>query len=185
VNRVSSQIEPFDGFPWDWKPKEAESLPPELQGCGRNITPACVKALYQIPDACRATPGNSLGLYEQGDYFNEHDIDSFYAAYASYVPQGTYPIPALIDGAVYSVPIDSPSNEGEADIDIDMASVGNVHPRHNGLLTLSRYSLIYPQNVTLYQTDDQLYEPVEVATTNLFNTFLDALDGVCLHHVYN
>jgi tripeptidyl-peptidase-1 len=34
--------------------------------------------------------------------------------------------------------------------------------------------------VTLYQVDDQLYEPEEVATTNLFNTFLDALDGVCL-----
>lgn len=32
--------------------------------------------------------------------------------------------------------------------------------------------------MTLYQVDDQLYEPVEVDTTNLFNTFLDALDGV-------
>lgn len=32
--------------------------------------------------------------------------------------------------------------------------------------------------MTLYQVDDQLYEPEEVATTNLFNTFLDALDGV-------
>lgn len=40
------------------------------------------------------------------------------------------------------------------------------------------FSLIYPQTVTLYQVDDQLYEPEEVATTNLFNTFLDALDGV-------
>lgn len=40
--------------------------------------------------------------------------------------------------------------------------------------------MIYPQTVTLYQVDDDLYEPVEVATTNLFNTFLDALDGVSL-----
>ncbi|KAI2731754.1 hypothetical protein DTO012A8_10234 [Penicillium roqueforti] len=39
------------------------------------------------------------------------------------------------------------------------------------------YALIYPQSVTLYQVDDQIYEPQEVATTNLFNTFLDALDG--------
>jgi tripeptidyl-peptidase-1 len=45
---------------------------------------------------------------------------------------------------------------------------------------MNRYSLIYPQSVTLYQVDDQLYEPEEVATTNLFNTFLDALDGVSL-----
>jgi tripeptidyl-peptidase-1 len=45
---------------------------------------------------------------------------------------------------------------------------------------VSSFSLIYPQTVTLYQVDDQLYEPVEVATTNLFNTFLDALDGVSI-----
>jgi tripeptidyl-peptidase I len=46
------------------------------------------------------------------------------------------------------------------------------------MLTHARYSLIYPQQLTLYQVDDQIYEPEEVATTNLFNTFLDALDGV-------
>lgn len=45
---------------------------------------------------------------------------------------------------------------------------------------IQSFSLIYPQTVTLYQVDDQIYEPEEVATTNLFNTFLDALDGVCL-----
>jgi tripeptidyl-peptidase-1 len=39
-------------------------------------------------------------------------------------------------------------------------------------------SLIYPQDVTLYQVDDQIYGPEEDATINLFNTFLDALDGV-------
>lgn len=48
----------------------------------------------------------------------------------------------------------------------------------NCSLTDTRYSLIYPQTITLYQVDDQIYEPEEVATTNLFNTFLDALDGV-------
>lgn len=46
---------------------------------------------------------------------------------------------------------------------------------------INSYALIYPQTVTLYQVDDQLYEPEEVATTNLFNTFLDALDGVRFH----
>jgi hypothetical protein len=51
-------------------------------------------------------------------------------------------------------------------------------------LTFNRFSLIYPQEVVLYQVDDQLYEPAEVATTNLFNTFLDALDGVCMRMPY-
>lgn len=43
-------------------------------------------------------------------------------------------------------------------------------------------SLIYPQTVTLYQVDDQIYSPAEVALVNTFNTFLDAIDGVSLHH---
>ena len=88
-----------------------------------NITPPCIRALYQIPQLQRATPGNSLGLFEQGSYFNEGDVNAFYAEYAPYVPQGTFPIPALIDGANYSVPAYSSLDSGEADIDIDMAYV--------------------------------------------------------------
>ncbi|CAG7929585.1 unnamed protein product [Penicillium olsonii] len=141
-------------------PAEAMSLPSELQSCGSQMTPACIKALYRIPDATKANKGNSLGLYEQGDYFAKSDIDLFYKDYAPHIPQGTYPIPALIDGANFSVPAYSALNGGESNIDIDMA-----------------YALIYPQSVTLYQVDDQIYEPIEVETTNLFNTFLDALDG--------
>lgn len=140
---------------------KSKGLPPGLQRCSYNMTPPCIKAMYSIPDASKARKGNALGLYEQGDYFAKSDLDLYYAHFAPWVPQGTYPTPALIDGANYSVPDYSPLNTGESDIDIDMA-----------------YSLIYPQSVTLYQVDDQLYEPEEVATTNLFNTFLDALDGV-------
>ncbi|KAJ5787152.1 Peptidase S8/S53 subtilisin/kexin/sedolisin [Penicillium paradoxum] len=141
-------------------PAKAKKLPADLQNCGSDMTPACIKALYKIPDATKAHKDNSLGLYEQGDYFAKSDLDLYYKDYAPWIPQGTYPIPALIDGANYSVPDWSPLNTGESDIDIDMA-----------------YALIYPQTVTLYQVDDQIYEPEEVATTNLFNTFLDALDG--------
>ncbi|KAJ5438830.1 Aorsin [Penicillium daleae] len=147
---------------------KAKSLSSDLQLCGYNMTPTCIKALYDIPDAKKSRKGNSLGLYEQGDYFAKSDLDLFYKEYAPWVPQGTYPIPALIDGANFSVPAYSSLNTGESDIDIDLA-----------------YSLIYPQSVTLYQVDDQLYEPEEVATTNLFNTFLDALDGsYCTYSAY-
>jgi hypothetical protein len=37
------------------------------------------------------------------------------------------------------------------------------------------YPLIYPQNITLYQTDDPYYSQF---TKGIFNTFLDAIDGV-------
>ncbi|CAI7628600.1 unnamed protein product [Penicillium pancosmium] len=149
-------------------PAKAMSLSADLQGCGYNMTPTCIKALYGIPKATKASKKNSLGLYEQGDYFAKSDLDLFFKAHAPWVPQGTYPIPALIDGANFSVPSYSSLNTGESNIDIDLA-----------------YSLIYPQSVTLYQVDDQLYEPEEVATTNLFNTFLDALDGsYCTYSAY-
>lgn len=119
--RVPPHPEGWDGFPWGWKPASATGLPEDLQGCGRNMSPPCIKALYDIPPATKATPGNSLGLYEQGDYFAKSDLDLFYAKYAPWVPQGTYPIPALIDGANYSVPAYSELNDGESDIDIDLA----------------------------------------------------------------
>lgn len=102
-------------------PEKALSLPADLRGCGLNMTPTCIKAMYDIPDATKARKGNSLGLYEQGDYFAKSDLDSFYKQYAPWVPQGTYPIPALIDGANFSVPSYSPLNTGESNIDIDMA----------------------------------------------------------------
>ncbi|RFU29342.1 hypothetical protein B7463_g7016, partial [Scytalidium lignicola] len=159
-NHIPLHLPPFDGVPWWWKPPGAGKLPTELQGCGRNITPACLQALYSIPKEHKAEPGNSLGLYEQGDYFVESDVNLFYKNSAPYVPQNTFPIPALIDGAAYSVPSGDPNANGEAIIDLDLA-----------------ISLIYPQTVTLYQVDDQIYSPAEVALVNTFNTFLDALDG--------
>ncbi|KUJ11542.1 subtilisin-like protein [Mollisia scopiformis] len=138
----------------------AAALPPSLQNCSTAMTPTCIQALYGIPSTNAAVEGNSLGLYQQGSYFSESDVNLFFANWASYIPQNTFPINASIDGGSYSVPADSPLNSGEADIDIEMST-----------------SLIYPQTVVLYQTDDDIYEPQEVATTNLFNTFLDALDG--------
>jgi tripeptidyl-peptidase-1 len=85
------------------------------------MTPACIKALYSIPDETKATGDNSLGLYQQGSYFAESDVDAYFAKYATYVPQGTFPINATIDGASYSVPSSSGLNSGEANIDIEMA----------------------------------------------------------------
>jgi tripeptidyl-peptidase I len=96
------------------------SVPASLANCSTEITPACIKALYNIPKATFATPGNSLGLYQQGSYFSKEDLNSFFSSYAPYIPQGTFPINASIDGGSYSVPAASALNSGEADIDIEM-----------------------------------------------------------------
>ncbi|KAF3024282.1 hypothetical protein E8E14_013162 [Neopestalotiopsis sp. 37M] len=167
AGRVSLKESPFGS--WDFKAAAASTLPDDLQGCGQNITPPCYRALYDIPIPDGAVPGLGVGVYEQGDYFAKGDLDESYAAYAPWVPEGTYPIPALVDGAQYDFPQNATDwVGGEANLDIFIAQ-----------------ALTYPQNVTLYQVDDQIYEPEEVATTNLFNTFLDALDGsYCNYSAY-
>ena len=101
-------------------PSGAGQLPPDLQDCGRNITPACLKALYQIPNAYLKDNVNQLGLYESGDVYAQSDLNSFFAEYAPNVPQGTHPLLDSIDGGVAPVPADSVYNTGESDIDMDI-----------------------------------------------------------------
>ncbi|KAF4963087.1 hypothetical protein F66182_18143, partial [Fusarium sp. NRRL 66182] len=157
----------------------------DLANCSYNITAPCIRALYGLPKPTnKPNPNNALGLYEQGDYFAKSDLDLYWKNVNPDVPVGTYPKPQLIDGANYSVPASSSLNTGESDIDIEMAYVV-LTLFQEAIPNLSRFSLIYPQEVVLYQVDDQLYEPAEVATTNLFNTFLDALDGsYCTYSAY-
>lgn len=99
-----------------------------------------------------------MGIFEEGDFYLQEDLDLFFLNFTSYIPNGTHSTPALIDGA--EVPIPFPAG-GESDLDFQLA-----------------YPLIYPQAITLYQTDDFNYAINSRPGTGLFNTFLDALDGV-------
>jgi len=108
---------------WSQLPAAAGKLPPDVQGCGVNITPPCWKALYKLPDVNPpSTPANSLGLFEQGDYIAVSDVQSYLKEFAPYVPPDHLPIPALIDGAAYSFPANNTLYVGgEADLDVDIA----------------------------------------------------------------
>jgi tripeptidyl-peptidase-1 len=145
--------------PWYPSPP-AYKLPPALQTCNVNITPTCLRALYHIPPGHINDTVNTLGFYEQGDYYTTEDLDLFYSHYAPWVPQGTRPILNSIDGGYAPVPVNDPNITGEADLDLDIG-----------------IALVYPQSVILYQVDDAVYAPEEIARDNTFNTFLDALDG--------
>ena len=96
-------------------------MPPDLQNCGVNITPTCIKALYQIPNAYLKDDVNQMGLYESGDVYSQEDLNSFFAAYAPNVPQGTHPKLDSIDGGVAPEPATSEYVTGESDIDMDLA----------------------------------------------------------------
>lgn len=152
-------------------PLAADSdLPANLLDCATNMTVSCYRALYGIPSNPVAVPGNSLGIYELGDFYAQSDIDATFAAFSPWVLNGTHPTPAFIDGAEAPVQADSPYNGGESDVD----------------LTIS-IPLIYPQTVTLYQTDDLYYAEMELndVRTGSMNTFLDALDGsYCSYTAY-
>jgi len=58
-----------------WPHPNNSRLPEDLQDCGRNITPTCIKALYGItPAPTPAVPGNTLGIFEDGDFYSQADL---------------------------------------------------------------------------------------------------------------
>jgi tripeptidyl-peptidase I len=151
---------PPSPFPGWGIPPAAQGLPPDLQNCGVNITPTCIKALYDIPEATLSQPENSMGLYESYDTFAQEDISLFFEHYATNVPSGTGPKVISVDGGTAPVAASSEQNGGESDIDLDLS-----------------ISLIYPQSVTVYQVDDLPNSSGETDTTGFLNTFLDSVDG--------
>jgi len=119
-NHLGPKKAPWNPYPWSI-PSGAGQLPPDLQNCGVNITPTCIKALYDIPDATIKDDVNQMGLYESGDVYAQEDLNNFFAAYAPNVPQGTHPTLDSIDGGVAPVPVTSQYVTGESDIDMDLS----------------------------------------------------------------
>ncbi|KAI8212522.1 Aorsin [Colletotrichum sp. SAR 10_76] len=110
----------------------------DTSACSDNVTPACIKALYKIPDNTFNHSSNSLGIYETGDYYAQEDLNLFFAKYTPNIPNGTHPTLVSIDGGF--APAEPKFADGESDLDLQVA-----------------YPLIHPQGVTLYQTDDKIY----------------------------
>lgn len=113
--------------------------------------------LYKIPKGTTAAPGNEVGIFEDGDYYDQDDLDSTFAAIAPYVPNGTHPELQGIDGGY--APMD-----GYVGVEslLDMSLI---------------IPLVYPQSTILFQVDD--LKEVEL-TQGFGDTFLDALDAVSL-----
>lgn len=110
------------------------SLPPELHNCGRNVTPPCLRALYDIPFPTKKMDAGILGVYEATDVYAQDDLDAYFAKYAPYVPQGTAPTLVSVNNATAPVSPGSAYNGGESDVDFDIA-----------------YSLLGSAPITLYQ----------------------------------
>ena len=133
-----------------------------LEHCSKVITPECITALYEVPPPPKTIhPNNSLGIYEEGNFYTQVDLDSYFSKYSPWIPNGTHPILNLIDGASGPKSPGPGYNSIESNLDLQLA-----------------YPLVYPQTLTLYQTNDDSSEESSKASSGLFNTFLDAIDGV-------
>ncbi|KAK6220904.1 hypothetical protein LQW54_001824 [Pestalotiopsis sp. IQ-011] len=122
------------------------------------------------PTGRQGTPKQLLGLYERECWYQDQDLDLFFANYAPGILEGTCPLNLSIDLAVwhYSESDTSISIPTEADLDTEVA-----------------YPIIYPQTVTVYQVDDEYYYLYQVQYAGLFNTFLDAIDSsYCNYSAY-
>ncbi len=121
----------------------------------RYITPDCLRALYQFGPGNpwnKPNAANSYGIVEYTpEAYLASDLDMFFRNFSP-SQVGARPIFDSIDGGVNQQQYKNFSFNGEPDLDLEYAM-----------------TLVYPQQVTLYQVGDL----VEGAS---FNNFLDALD---------
>ena len=101
--------------------------------CVKNVTPDCIKSLYNIPSNTTAQEGNNLGIVEFGETYDQPDLDQFYSTFSPNIPAGTNVTFDGIDGAV--APVSQGDQGTETMLDLDIA-----------------FPIVYPQGITLFQT---------------------------------
>ncbi|KAK1240117.1 hypothetical protein MKX08_007559 [Trichoderma sp. CBMAI-0020] len=122
------------------------------------ITPTCIQHIYNVPRGNKKAPGNSLGMFETGSWYSPTALKSFLANYTDIPPETTL-LNITID--ISEPHFDQTNDGGEADLDVQMA-----------------LPLVYPQNITVYQVDDDYYTTFGRETyRGMFQSWLNAIDG--------
>ncbi|KAF8517279.1 subtilisin-like protein [Hysterangium stoloniferum] len=134
--------------------KKATASPADsVTNCDSQITPACLRALYNFTYTPVATAENSYGIVEYTPQaFLQSDLNLFFSNFSPSLV-GTSPTLISIDGGVAQTTQQSFNFNGESDLDLEFGM-----------------ALVAPLKVTLYQAGDL----VEGAS---FNNLLDALDA--------
>lgn len=132
-----------------------------LSSCSEVMTPYCIMVMYNITQGTTAVAGNELGLYEGDDQtFAQSTLNLFFKGFAPYIPKGTKPTISGIDGGDEVYPVNA-TEAGYSETDLDLESA---------------YSLIYPQGIIIFQTDDKHYE-INGTYPGFLNNLFDAIDG--------
>ncbi|KAJ6552386.1 hypothetical protein DFH09DRAFT_925176, partial [Mycena vulgaris] len=152
------------GQPGAVRPKigpEITTILNELEDCDVQITPDCVRALYDFVYTPVAADKNSFGIVEYTPQaYRPADLDLFATKFTSLFGEslvGARPVLKAIDGGVVQQTDASFDDNAESNFDLEWAM--NLVTGH--------------QKVTLYQVGD----PVMGASFASFGNFLDALDG--------
>ncbi|KAI1271353.1 peptidase S8/S53 domain-containing protein [Xylaria sp. FL0933] len=155
MGTVAKRVTKREAMRPKFKAIEIDSEPLGLDNCSQLTTPACLRAIYGIPEEGEAVEGNSYGIVEFAPQsYNQVDLNGFFSVYTINVPNDTAPIINGIDGGFLTNETGS-GTRGESNLDLCYAM-----------------ALVHPQNVTLYQVGDGV---VWNPATN--NNFLDAIDG--------
>ena len=130
--------------------------------CYKGLTPACIRQAYGIPAATLAATSNAMGIFEDGDIYDQADLNLFWKNEAPNVPSGTGPTLRSINGATApeSQATEKQQKNGEESLlDFEVA-----------------ISLIYPQKTVLFQVSDS-----KAGANEIFgDPFLDAVDSVSI-----
>ena len=140
--------------------KQASGLLNKTDTCGSFITPQCLRALYNIPDYVPSDSVNAVGLYEsEGQLWDQEDLNSYFETLLEDVPDGTAPNVTSINDAIAEGPTSSAG--GETILDLTIA-----------------YSLVYPQTVTVFQSQGTAQQNSTYYDDYAgYEALLDAIDG--------
>ncbi|KAI5305495.1 RNA polymerase II subunit A C-terminal domain phosphatase [Ascosphaera pollenicola] len=138
------------GFPW-------ANIETNTTMCSTVMTPACVRALYNIPKGSKAAKGNELGIVAQLDAYSQEDLDSFNSNVAPEIPKHAQPDVKSINGGVAPVPAAQAGIESNLDL-------------------MAATPIIWPQKALVFQVDDPVYQ-ADYTYPGFLNNFLDAIDG--------
>ena len=151
------------GLPKSIQERAANSDP--LSNCPNAMTPACIRALYSIPEkGATPFPGNEIGLIHEDigpiRSWNASNLRSF-LEHLTDIPPNTQPNTIGLQGGATG-----PSKDANGDYDLDLA------------LALS---IVYPQKVNIYEVNDTSilsshYDP--------FYSWLDPFDKVIQVPIY-
>jgi tripeptidyl-peptidase-1 len=134
------------------------------------ITHDCIRALYNIPfpdSKAEVSPNNTMGIFLLASAYAQEDLDTFFSNFTPYIANGTAPYLRSINGGI--APVDVAHAGSEASLDLELA-----------------IPLVYPQQTTIYQVDDEYWSTEQWLHGGLFNTFLDAIDeSYCTYEAYD